>query len=320
MTEEQFVRAYADRWQALEACTKRAQKMEDFTTLVRFDSLYREAAGHLSYAQTHFPLSDTCRYLNTLVTQAHHGLYRHSGGAERGLRRLMLRGARAVWENGRFVLASVGLFVAFALYGYLVCRLAPQTAAAFLPAEYLNASPSGSGWDGTVMSSTIMVNNIRVSAIAFCAGITFGLGTVYILGVNAMMLGALAAHVTAAGWAVEFWALILPHGVWELFAICLSGAAGLRIGYALLRPGRFRRGDALVAAGRRAVALMGFVCVLLVLAGVVEGFFTPSEATTAAKLIFAGFTGVLLLCYLWAGRPSRDRPPHTPDRELIIDN
>jgi uncharacterized membrane protein SpoIIM required for sporulation len=261
-------------------------------------------AGHLSYAQTHFPLSDTCRYLNTLVARAHHGLYRRSGGPGLRLRRLPLGGARAVWENGRFVLVSVGLFVAFALYGYLFCWFAPGAASAFLPAEYLNASPSGAGneWDSAVMSSTIMVNNIRVSVVAFCAGITFGLGTVYILSVNAMLLGALAAHVTAAGWAAEFWSLILPHGVWELFAICLSGAAGLRIGYALLRPGRLRRGDALVEAGRRAVTLMGFVCVLLILAGVVEGFFTPSAVPPTAKLFFAGLTGILLLFYLWAGR------------------
>ncbi|MDR1158800.1 MAG: stage II sporulation protein M [Oscillospiraceae bacterium] len=310
MTEERFVRTHADRWQALEVCTERAQKMENFTTLADFDRLYREVAGHLSYAQTHFPLSDTCRYLNTLVARAHHGLYRRGGGPG-ALRRLTFRGARAVWENGRFVLASLGLFAAFALYGYLFCWFAPETASAFLPEDYLNASPSGDGWDSAVMSSMIMVNNIRVSVVAFCAGITFGLGTVYILSMNALMLGALAAHVTAAGWAVEFWSLILPHGVWELFAICLSGAAGLRIGYALLRPGRLRRGDALVAAGRGAVALMGFVCALLVLAGVVEGFFTPSAVPPAAKLIFAGLTGVLLLCYLWAGRRAAARPPET---------
>jgi uncharacterized membrane protein SpoIIM required for sporulation len=304
MTEERFVRAYADRWQALEVCAERAQKIEDFTTLADFDRLYREVAGHLSYAQTHFPLSDTCRYLNTLVARAHHRLYRR-GGPGRGLRHLTFGGARAVWGNGRFVLASVGLFAAFALYGYLFCRFAPETASAFLPAEYLNASPSGAenGWDSAVMSSMIMVNNIRVSVVAFCAGVTFGLGTVYILSVNAMMLGALAAHVTAAGWAAEFWSLILPHGVWELFAICLSGAAGLRVGYALLRPGRLRRGDALVAAGRRAVTLMGFACVLLILAGVVEGFFTPSAVPPAAKLTFAGLAGVLLIGYLFTGRP-----------------
>ena len=151
------------------------------------------------------------------------------------------------------------------------------------------------------MTSTIMVNNIYVSVLAFGFGLTLGLGTLFVLAQNGMMLGALAAVFTARGQGVLFWSLILPHGVWELTAIFLAGAAGLQIGLALLRPGQMSRRDALLGAGRQAVSLMGLVCVLLVLAAVVEGFFTPSDLPSWAKLLFSGIAFVLLSVYLFFG-------------------
>lgn len=305
MTQDRFIRENTPVWQALEQMLNgRQEKRTDFPSLTRLHRLYRMAAGHLSFAQTHFPESQLCQYLNALVTNAHHRLHIRRPQGWRSFGRLLTQGLpQMVRRNRAFVLVAIGVFLALTLYGYLFTWFAPDTAGAFLPQEYLDSaqSPGTGSWDGAVMSSTIMVNNIRVSILAFGLGLTCGLGTLYVLATNAMMLGALAAHVTAAGNGLVFWSLILPHGVWELFAICLSGAAGLRIGLALLRPGALSRKDALVLAGRQAVSLMCLVTVLLVLAGFVEGFFTPAPIAPEWKLTFSGVAFVLLAVYLFFG-------------------
>lgn len=304
MTEERFIRENAEDWKSLEELLgRKAEQEKNFMALVRLNRLYRAAVGHLSYAQTHFPLSRSCQYLNTLVSRTYNRLYARKGGGLQAAGRALAFGfPKTVRRNGRFLLAAAGVFLACALYGYLFCWFSPESASAFVPPDYLNMSGQpGAGsasWDGAVMSSAIMVNNIYVSLMAFGGGLTLGLGTLYILAQNAMMLGGLAAVMTARGYGIPFWSLILPHGVWELFAICLSGAAGLMIGYALLRPGPYKRGDALVVAGRQAVGLMGFVCLLLVMAGLIEGFFTPANILPETKLVFAGVTAILLFCYL----------------------
>ena len=304
MTQERFVREHKPSWDALETMMRgKAPKHTPFLELIHLHRLYRLAAGHLSYARGHFPEAQICLYLNTLVTRAHHRLHIRRSGGWRAFGRVFSEKLPHMVKNNRsYLFVSIGVFLLFMLYGYLFTLLSPGSAGAFLPEAYLNASGEGIGdWDSALMTSTIMVNNIYVSILAFGLGLTLGLGTLYVLVNNAMMLGALAAVFTARGQDLLFWSLILPHGVWELFAICLSGAAGLRIGYALLRPGQFSRRDALLTAGKQAVSLMSLVCALLVLAAIVEGFFTPSDIPPWSKLLFSGIAFVLLVVYLFVG-------------------
>ena len=302
MTLERFTRENTPVWQALEQFAAVSENM-DFISIVRLRNLYRLTAGHLSYARDHFPDAPLTSHLNTLVTRAHHRLHIRRQSGWRAVGRSLAAGLpRMVRRERAFVLAAMGLFLMFTLYGYLFTLFSPDSAGAFLPEEFLNASGEGGGdWDGVLMSSMIMVNNIQVSVLAFGLGLTLGLGTLYVFASNGMMLGALAAVFTANRQDVLFWSLILPHGVWELFAICLAGAAGLRVGFALLRPGLYTRRDALVAAGRQSVSMMGLVCVLLVLAAVVEGFFTPADIPPGFKLLFSGVALALLVLYLFFG-------------------
>jgi uncharacterized membrane protein SpoIIM required for sporulation len=143
-----------------------------------------------------------------------------------------------------------------------------------------------------------MVNNIYVSALAFALGITFGLGTVYMLAMNGFLLGALASLFAGYGKSLFFWSLILPHGILELTAIFIAGGAGLRIGYSLIRPGAFRRKDALITAARSSLSLMGLVVLLLIAAALIEGYFTPLPIAAEIKLGVALLTAVPLVWYL----------------------
>ena len=128
--------------------------------------------------------------------------------------------------------------------------------------------------------------------------LTAGIGTAWALVTNGMMVGGLAGVATNAKVDLLFWAVILPHGVLELTAICIAGGAGLGLARAIWTPGALPRGDALKLAGAEAAKLMIGVAFLLVIAGLIEGFLTPLPLPPSIKLTFAALSGVALIAYL----------------------
>jgi len=150
-------------------------------------------------------------------------------------------------------------------------------------------------------SSYLMINNIRVTLRCFVLGLTFGVGTVAMLFFNGALMGAIAANFTSWGQSLDFWAMILPHGVPEIFSIFLGGAGGLILADALLRPGRKSRSAALRERGVAALTLVSAAIPLLVLAGLIEAFITPlAQIPPWGKLTFAGCLAVGLLTWLRA--------------------
>ena len=107
---------------------------------------------------------------------------------------------------------------------------------------------------------------------------------------------------------LHLWSFLLVHGVIELTAICIAGGAGLWLGSAMLLPGRLTRREALVRRGRESVSLIGGTAVMLVVAGIIEGFVSPSGLPASVKLAFAGLTAVGMVVYLaFAGRDESAR-------------
>jgi len=123
-----------------------------------------------------------------------------------------------------------------------------------------------------------------------------------------VQLGAVAAVFANYGVNMQLWSFILPHGVIELTAICIAGGAGLWLGSALLLPGRITRREALVVRGREAVSLIGGTATMLVVAGMIEGFISPSDLPREVKLTLAALFALLLVAYLaLAGRDDQGR-------------
>lgn len=290
--------------------------------------LYRKASADLLLARDMGTRADAVDYLEVIVGRAYTAIY-----APRRLRwgrvaTWFVEGwPRAIRRERRYVYLAASVFGLGMLMAFVLTladpeafdRLVPSDWAAFYaeaPDDYraerfneLDESSSGSA----AFSSQLMVNNIRVALRCFALGLTFGVGTLASLFYNGVILGSIAANFTSWGQTLEFWALILPHGVVEIFSICLGGGAGLMLADAMLRPGRRRRLDALRERGTEALKLVGMAVPLLVFAGLVEGYVTPmSLVPDWGKLAFAALTALGLATYLAAPWLKDREEPEAP--------
>jgi uncharacterized membrane protein SpoIIM required for sporulation len=190
------------------------------------------------------------------------------------------------------------------VYGFVTAISDSSFVALIVPSQLIQKVEGGEVWFDSVLavkplaSSMIMTNNISVSFLAFAMGMTFGLGTLYLMVFNGLMVGTLGGLCYTHGLSVPFWSFVLPHGVIELSAIFMAGGAGFLLGGALLFPGDLPRKDALLKRARQAGRLILGCVPLLVIAGLVEGFFSPLHVHAGFKFGMAGILLALLLYYL----------------------
>lgn len=130
----------------------------------------------------------------------------------------------------------------------------------------------------------VTINNIQVAFLAFALGVVAVVGPGLVLANNGMHVGVMAAVMHRAGEGPQFWGLILPHGLLEISAILVAGAAGLRLSWAIVAPGDRTRRDALRDEGLRSVVIVTGLALCFVVAGFVEGFVTPSGLPTALRI------------------------------------
>lgn len=275
--------------------------------------LYRQAATDLAVVRRTNPQSLAAGYLNDLVLRAHSRLYIPPRGNLRGVLEFLSTGfPRLVTTYGRPFFLAAALFVLGGLIGMVAVAWDPNLAEAFVPASLRQfvADPLTGELaplaDSPHLSTAIMTNNIKVGILALGLGLTFGLGTAYVLISNGLIIGAMAVTFHRQGLGTAFWATILPHGVIELTAIFISGAAGFILAGALVRPGSLPRRQALARSGPAAIGLALGTIPMYVVAGLIEGFVTPRGISHEAKLGVAALTGLVLLVYLvWL--PLRNR-------------
>lgn len=318
MEEREFIAGSRESWERLDAATGEAagQGIAKLgpDVLKRMHEDYRRTAADLAYAQTHYPGSRTTAYLNSLVARAHAGLY---GAAPRRLAAawafLASGYPRLVRTHAGPVLLAAALLFGGVLLGFLLAYTNWPLARTFVP-EALREGVGdrlerGSAADGLVtdlaplLSAGITANNVQVALVAFAGGMTAGVLTGWSMLQNGLLLGALAGAASKAGEAFAFWALIVPHGSLELPAIVLAGGSGLMIARSILFPGDLPRASSLRRGASEAVRVVLGSLPLFVLAGLVEGFFTPSAVDPVWKLLVgAALTGAFVAYIALAGR------------------
>jgi len=279
--------------------------------------LYRAATSDLALAQRDFDQHRVTTYLNQLVGRAHASVYRGEPfGWRRVVRFFALTFPRLYRQTLPFTLVALGLFIVPALVaGLLTAR--STTSAEWLGLEHILPDlESGSLWTNISVSqrpaasSFIMTNNIQVSFLAFAGGVLLGLLTIYAMIFNGLQIGGVLGLCAHFGLADELLTFIVAHGVIELSVIFVAGGAGLQLGWAMLRPGLYRRRDALVHAGRIAVRLTVGCIPLLIVAGLIEGFISPSALPATFKAGVGLSSGVFLYTYwLKAGKQTHNKLP-----------
>jgi uncharacterized membrane protein SpoIIM required for sporulation len=318
---ERFEGERSDSWRALEGALARAGDRPErlgADGVLELGALYRSAAADLAYARRRFPGDPVTARLERLVVRARAAVYARA--SRRGsLAHFYSRGYwRRIAERPVAVLAAWALLLTPVVAGAAWGVADPPAAAGLVPAAFQAAAdPPSSGRDFTAGQSTafsvsVMTNNFGVTLIAFAGGIAFGLVTAAALAYNGLLLGTLGGLAFGAGNGEAFVRLVSAHGLLELSCIVVGGAAGLRVGWALLRPGVRRRGTVLVAEARNAVEIAAGTAPFLVICGLAEGFLTGPELPVALQVAI----GVCLAGGFWALVVWRGRPDHSRARAL----
>ena len=284
MNLDHFVAQNQADWRALEDRLKliesRGPDALDAEALHDFAQLYRQAADDLAYARTFFSDSKVTEFLNHLVGRVHPLLYSRRQRRTTHLAAFFTKEfPRTFRRSWRSITTAAGIFLLATLVGYFGTWQNPAVARRILPARVIQSVDAGRMWTqdtyavapGDYLSAYLLTNNIAVTFVVFALGMTAGLGTVFLLGLNGLMLGCAAGLCHSAGMSGPFWSFVAAHGPLELLVLFIGGGAGLELAMALVAPGRWRRSDALRLRGRRAMRLILGGVPLLVVAGVVEG-------------------------------------------------
>ena len=270
--------------------------------------LYRQVAADLSVLRQDSTARTYAQHVNHLLARAHHIIYSGRKTNLFTLVRFLRDEYPAIFQRQiGFVLASLAVSVAWGLLGAAITSVHPEFMRMFVSAKMIATMERHHMWTESVVTiaplatSAIMTNNLTVTFIVFASGIVFGLGTFYYLAVNGMMLGVVAAACHQYGMALPLWTFVAPHGALELPSIVIAGAAGFRLGHAMLFPGALRWRDSVARGGIEATRLVSGIIPLLIVAGCLEGFFSPSQAPVWLKFTVSGLLFSLLL--MWLFRP-----------------
>jgi uncharacterized membrane protein SpoIIM required for sporulation len=315
MNERDFVGKKRETWDQLavlldKAGGRRGVRALNRDELLALGPLYRRVSTDLALARTQAISPDLISYLNGLVGRAHALLYEAetSGNAARSVVQFYLTEFPTLLQRHvGYFLAAVGVSALGLLFAYWLVITHPDKLSVFIPEQLkssVDAWKSGHVTAGPhpEMSSWLMTHNLTVGLLSASVGICACIPTASLLFDNGAMLGAMAALMTQVHKHQYFWPGILPHGIAELTAIFICGAAGFLMGKALLLPGRAARIDAFKAAGLTAIKLVLGTIPLFIFAGIIEGMFSHLGLRPAFRYAFAGLNGLLWYLYLFVPR------------------
>ena len=316
MTLTEFIAQKQETWNELEKLLNRSQGASA-SQLNRLGYLYRRVTSDLAVARRDFPQDRCVPYLNALASRAHSTIYQTSPFKRGTLWGFLSFGFPSVFRENLNFIGIAFLMFAIAFAGaYWIALNMPELAEQIVPEDKVAhiKELDRETWNNTpaenrnLFASFVMTNNIRVAFFAFAGGILFMGGTLYILVFNGILIGAVAGLCQVNGIALVLWSFVSPHGYIELTTIFIAGGAGLKLGYSLIAPSLFTRKRTLTNAAKTAIQLLGGCVALLVVAGAIEGFISPSELSPAVKIGFGALTGVLLFTYLFATKTSSPKP------------
>ncbi|MBN1254257.1 MAG: stage II sporulation protein M [Deltaproteobacteria bacterium] len=302
-----FIKEKRANWERLSQILSKAEKRglrklseEEIDGL---GQLYRSICSDLAYAKDQIRDEKLSDYLNVLAGKAHNYIYQKEPFRLSNVIRFYRYQFPQIFRDTKnYTLFAFLFFIAFSILGYFTVMLDESFASLVIPPHIIDSIEKGEMWTTKITtvapqaSSAIMTNNITVTFIAFALGVTLGMGTLYILALNGLLLGTMSYLIQARGMVIPFWSFVLPHGIIELSAIMIAGGAGLLLGSAQLIATDLSRKESLLVKGNLAVKLILGCIPVLIVAAIVEGFFSPLPEVSP---FFKFSMGILLGFSLW---------------------
>jgi uncharacterized membrane protein SpoIIM required for sporulation len=317
MKQQRFVALHEREWNslqswlsALERQPKRTLRQEQ---ALDFPPSYRRVCHHLALARGRGYSHEITDRLQHLVQQGHRVLYRAPAPRWHRVAGFLIAGfPRLVRAQWRCMLAAAVLFYLPALITLVLMQLRPELAHTVFSSAQLaqfekmydpaNAHIGRSSGTDMQMFGFYVMNNVSIAFRTFASGLFFGVGAIYVLGANGVLIGGMAGHLTAIGYGGPFWRFVVGHSSFELSALVIAGGAGLQLGLTLLAPGRQRRGPALVAAGWVGAQLAMGAFAMLLVAAFIEAYWSSIAALPDALKFGSGvLLWIAVLGWLWRG-------------------
>ncbi len=317
-----FLDDHKDNWKRLEDLLglmpggglRGLSKME----VREFGELYRRAAADLAIARAETRDPKLINYLNSLVIRAHGRIYRAEG-----------EGANLIWRffstdlpqtfrsNLRYMALAFGIFVGFAIFGFIATWIDTDFTHFVMLSGITSEITAGNQWwlrlnDANQIGATsILSNNILVTMRVFAMGAFFGVGAFYDLAFEGARLGSVfgACYKLNPPFGNKLATFVVGHGVVELSTIFFCGGSGMMIGYAIIDPGELTRAQTLKKKGMEAAKIVIGCACFLVVAGIIEGFLSPSSLPPAVKIATGVGTGLAMYSYLFFAGTNESEPP-----------
>lgn len=299
MSRERFEDRYAVEWERLGRLLDGLEARRGAKpAATELPVLYRRLCHHLALVRDRSYGVDLEERLNRLALRAHRQLYRGEGPSWRRIVAFLAGELPArIRAEGRLVAVATLLFLVPAAGTGVAVTLAPEIVYSVIDAETVQGFEEMYRPDGEIVresDSDLMMfgyyvyNNVGLAFRTFAGGVLFGLGSIFFLVYNGLFFGAVAAYVEQAGLGRTFWPFVVGHAAFELPAIVFAGAAGLRLGLAVVAPGRRSRARALLDAARQALPLVWGIVFLLLVAAFVEAFWSSTTSLPDAARFAVG--------------------------------
>ncbi|MCA9048690.1 MAG: stage II sporulation protein M [Planctomycetaceae bacterium] len=320
MNRERFIQRRRSDWQQMEALLAklRGRRMSVWggSDITRLSKLYRSVCYDLSLVQSREWGARLEQYLNDLVAQGHNCLYRSPPrSVDAVLRFLSVGFPRLLRRRRAFFLVSLALFTVPFVIAMLVAAIDPVIAERLIDKTQLEGAGKNYQQDlyvqfdnryareRSLMAGFYVWNNVGIAFRCFALGAFFGVGTVVTLLFNGLALGSVTGYLINHGLSDNFFSFAISHGSFELTAVVVAGAAGLLLGWGMIHPGEWSRRESLRYHGREAVQLAGGAGAMLLVAALIEAYFSPLAIPHVFKYLIGSLLWVLVIIYLTrAGR------------------
>ncbi len=336
MRQQRFEQVYAPVWRRLEGLLddlEARRRPAPSVPVQRLPRLLRQVSGHYATARARGYSPGLIARLHDLVRRGYRQLHKPRPNWPRAFLRMAVSGfPRALRRRRGLFAIACALFFGPMLAMGIGCAADPTLIYSLLDgaqvAEYeamydpsntrLGRAPSRAADDDVMMFGFYVMNNVGIALRTFAWGLAAGVGSVFILAMNGLFTGGVAGHLTQLGYGAPFWSFVSGHSALELTAIAIAGTAGLLLSQAILAPGRRSRSAALRANAAESVPLVMGAVLLLVLAAVVEAFWSANAAIPPEIKYAVGIAGwILVAAYLGLAGRGIDPDDDGPDTDSL---